>query len=305
MARLYQKIDSEAVPLDGGGGGSVAIDNITITENSDGEIQVATTLTGKINQLNNSAADMGKVLIANGNGTAEWDDILVPIDYETITKNGNGELQVSSVPYDNTESGLTADNVQDAIDEVSSDLTASDGLNFRFATDGEGNYGYLKADDSFVPFKSGGESVNAPRVSFLHFHNYSFPTMLLENNDIIYSLTRADSAGWEGFSFIFFNLELGANYKISFEYKDSASYSVSQTDKTSGFELTDTKPTSASSAYQLNATKVFPTPMLTSYVTEEFIFEATSNIKYLKIGTGTLAASKTFSIKNMKIEKIT
>lgn len=118
MARLYQKINGEAVPLGGGGGGSVAIDNVTITENSDDEIQVATTLTGKINQLNNVAADMGKVLTANGDGTAEWDDVLVPIDYETITKNSNGELQVSSVPYDNTESGLTADNMQDAIDEL-------------------------------------------------------------------------------------------------------------------------------------------------------------------------------------------
>ena len=34
-------------------------------------------------------------------------------------------------------------------------LTAEDSTLFRFATDGEGNYGYLKADDSFVPFKSG------------------------------------------------------------------------------------------------------------------------------------------------------
>ena len=31
-------------------------------------------------------------------------------------------------------------------------LTASDSLKFQFATDGEGNYGYLGADDSFVPF---------------------------------------------------------------------------------------------------------------------------------------------------------
>ena len=122
MARLYQKINGEAVPLGGGGGGSVAIDNVTITENSDDEIQVATTLTSKINQLNNSASDMGKVLTANGDGTAEWDDVLVPIDYETITKNGDGELQVSSMPYDNTESGLTADNVQGAIDEINSNL---------------------------------------------------------------------------------------------------------------------------------------------------------------------------------------
>lgn len=127
MARLYQKIDGEAVPLGGGGGGggSVDIDNITITKNSDDEIQVAPAITGKINQLNNSAADMGKVLTANGDGTAEWDDILVPIDYETITKNSDGELQVSSMPYDNTESGLEADNVQDAIDETNSTLMSN------------------------------------------------------------------------------------------------------------------------------------------------------------------------------------
>ena len=30
----------------------------------------------------------------------------------------------------------------------------------RFSVDGEGNYGYLKADDSFVPFKSGFTSAN-------------------------------------------------------------------------------------------------------------------------------------------------
>lgn len=37
-----------------------------------------------------------------------------------------------------------------------SNLTTEDNLQFRFATDGEGNYGYLKADDSFVPFKRDG-----------------------------------------------------------------------------------------------------------------------------------------------------
>ena len=38
--------------------------------------------------------------------------------------------------------------------ELNKNLTASDNLQFRFATDGEGNYGYLKADGSFVPFSS-------------------------------------------------------------------------------------------------------------------------------------------------------
>ena len=63
--------------------------------------------------------------------------------------------------YDNSESGIEAETVQSAIDEVQNDvsllnesLTASDNLKFQFATDGEGNYGYLGADDSFIPFKS-------------------------------------------------------------------------------------------------------------------------------------------------------
>jgi hypothetical protein len=41
---------------------------------------------------------------------------------------------------------------QSQITELNNDLTASDNLKFRFATDGEGNHGYLGADDSFIPF---------------------------------------------------------------------------------------------------------------------------------------------------------
>lgn len=47
------------------------------------------------------------------------------------------------------------DEVQENISELNNNLTTSDNLKFRFATDGEGNYGYLGADDSFIPFKSG------------------------------------------------------------------------------------------------------------------------------------------------------
>jgi hypothetical protein len=42
--------------------------------------------------------------------------------------------------------------------EINKSLTASDNLKFRFTTDGEGNYGYLGADDSFIPFKSGSKA---------------------------------------------------------------------------------------------------------------------------------------------------
>lgn len=42
------------------------------------------------------------------------------------------------------------------VNEIDSKLIASDGFNFRFATNGEGKYGYLGADDSFIPFSKGG-----------------------------------------------------------------------------------------------------------------------------------------------------
>lgn len=45
----------------------------------------------------------------------------------------------------------------DSLSSLNTNLTASDTTKFRFATDGEGNYGFLKADDSFVPFRSIGE----------------------------------------------------------------------------------------------------------------------------------------------------
>lgn len=78
------------------------------------------------------------------------------IDMPTVSMGNSGKiLPADKVSYNNATSGLSADNVQGAIDEVNSNLTASDGLNFRFSTDGEGNYGYLKGDDTFVPFKGG------------------------------------------------------------------------------------------------------------------------------------------------------
>ena len=51
-----------------------------------------------------------------------------------------------------TKAGFIPDAL--TVKQLNSNLTATDNTKFRFATDGEGNYGYLKADDSFVPFKS-------------------------------------------------------------------------------------------------------------------------------------------------------
>ena len=70
-----------------------------------------------------------------------------------------------SITYDDSHSGI-GDNVQDAIDNLGlgvyefatmlEDALTANGLRFRFETDGEGNYGYLGADGSFIPFSSGG-----------------------------------------------------------------------------------------------------------------------------------------------------
>lgn len=52
----------------------------------------------------------------------------------------------------NTAPGLAAGAL--AVKSLNNNLQASDGLAFKFATDGAGNYGFLKADDSFVPFSN-------------------------------------------------------------------------------------------------------------------------------------------------------
>ncbi len=65
-----------------------------------------------------------------------------------------GGSSAKAIKYDNSKSKLNATDVQGAVDEVNESLVAEDNLKFQFATDGEGNYGYLGADDSFIPFKS-------------------------------------------------------------------------------------------------------------------------------------------------------
>ena len=56
------------------------------------------------------------------------------------------ETEVGSVPAGET--------VQGQITTLNGQVNSGN-IPFRFSVDGEGNYGYLKADDSFVPFRSG------------------------------------------------------------------------------------------------------------------------------------------------------
>lgn len=66
----------------------------------------------------------------------------------------NETHEMESLPK---QQGCDTSELERKVDELNENLTASDSTKFRFATDGEGNYGYLKADDSFVPFKSGAD----------------------------------------------------------------------------------------------------------------------------------------------------
>lgn len=56
--------------------------------------------------------------------------------------------------FKNVSSARHISKLNDKSIELSNQITAEDGAKFRFATDGEGNYGYLGADDSFIPFSN-------------------------------------------------------------------------------------------------------------------------------------------------------
>ena len=119
-------------------------------------------------------------------GTVRPDGVTITIDENgVISVISSGGVTAESTSFDNSETVIVkSDNVQGAIveldtavngnktfiDNIVADLTASDNTKFRFATDGEGNYGFLKADDSFVPFKKSGAEVFAHiSVSILPF----------------------------------------------------------------------------------------------------------------------------------------
>lgn len=51
-----------------------------------------------------------------------------------------------------TKSGVAAD-AKAVGDSFTANFTASDGLQFKFGKDGDGNYGYYGADGSLIPFK--------------------------------------------------------------------------------------------------------------------------------------------------------
>lgn len=83
-----------------------------------------TTITGNITSLtttvngNTGAINTINSLIGNGQPTTEDKTIIGAINEIYAMIGGGSSVTADVVSYDNTDSGLTADNVQDAIDEV-------------------------------------------------------------------------------------------------------------------------------------------------------------------------------------------
>ena len=84
------------------------------------------TITGNITSLttavngNTSSINTINSLIGNGEPTTTDKTLIGAINeiYAMITGGGQTEIQAANVSYDNTTSGLTADDVQEAIDEI-------------------------------------------------------------------------------------------------------------------------------------------------------------------------------------------
>ena len=105
-------------------------------------------------------------MVNNTDGTVSFEDAT---DYEQVGNTfGAGQINATNEAVNqsvdsnklvkelSTISAITKEGyVPDAlaVKELNKSLVAEDNLKFRFSTDGEGNYGYLGADDSFIPFK--------------------------------------------------------------------------------------------------------------------------------------------------------
>ena len=97
-----------------------------------GEITTLTTglntAQGNINTINS--------LIGNGEPTTSDKTLIGAINeiYAMITGGGQTEIQAANVSYDNTSSGLTADDVQEAIDELAAAIPSAAAVEVKSAT---------------------------------------------------------------------------------------------------------------------------------------------------------------------------
>lgn len=94
-----------------------------------------TTLTTGLNTAQGSINTINS-LIGNGEPTTSDKTLIGAINeiYAMITGGGQTEIQAANVSYDNTSSGLTADDVQEAIDELAAAIPSGAAVEVQSAT---------------------------------------------------------------------------------------------------------------------------------------------------------------------------
>lgn len=123
--------------------------------------------------LNSSAEGKRKYVMSyNQDGTVSFEDVTaydqVGSDFgagdintanEAINQSFDKNKLIADLDTINalTEEGYAPDAL--TVRQINESLVAEDNLKFRFSTDGEGRYGYLGADDSFIPFSVGGVNI--------------------------------------------------------------------------------------------------------------------------------------------------
>ena len=125
------------------------------------------------------------------NGT-DWDRMHFVTDANSVDANDgdNMETKVGAIKGITTSTNVTEEGyAADAtvVAALNDSLVAQDNLKFRFSTDGEGNYGYLGADDSFIPFKSG--ISNMLILYYVHNTNWFFNEII--DGKIVRTTTKA------------------------------------------------------------------------------------------------------------------
>ena len=116
---------------------------------------------------------------------------------EKLTKyeNALGNVTGTTDSLEVSDSNILA--TSKALNVLNENLKANDGLKFQFATDGEGNYGYLKGDDTFVPFKGTANMVYLGAGTSFNIKNM-FPTVdytRLSVHDFVVGFTTAYASG--------------------------------------------------------------------------------------------------------------
>lgn len=92
-----------------------------------------------------------------------YDSIMSSTDQNDVT-GAIGIKDVTTTLTNNINENVT-NLINNNMNIINSRLTANDGLVFNFSTDGAGNYGYLRGDGAFVPFKKGGIAIASKHYS--------------------------------------------------------------------------------------------------------------------------------------------